>query len=257
VGFTARVEVLGVLGKVCAVSTNVSQLRTTAIAASLRGCQLFADLSAAELEEIAGFAQLRSLDKGEYLFREGTPSEGFYVVQRGSVNIHRVSQAGKEQVISIFRTGASFAEATLATESGYPANARALESSSIILVPKQPFITLLGRRPELALRMLAAMSIHLRVLVGLVEDMTLKDVETRLLNWLLKRCDLRKAGPQDIELGMTKRVLAAELSTSSETLSRTFAALREAGFLEVEGGTLRVLDAAKLAAHFQRLLGEK
>jgi HSP20 family molecular chaperone IbpA len=48
--------------------------------------------------------------------------------------------------------------------------------------PKTDFIELLRRRPELALRMLGSMSQHLRVLVGLLDDLTLKDMETRLTN---------------------------------------------------------------------------
>lgn len=32
------------------------------------------------------------------------------------------------------------------------------------------------------------MSLHLLALVGQLEDLTLKDVETRLANWLVKRC---------------------------------------------------------------------
>jgi CRP/FNR family transcriptional regulator len=59
-----------------------------------------------------------------------------------------------------------------------------------------------------------------------------------------------------IRLASTKRVLAAELGTSSETLSRTFARLKAERLLEVTGNTLRVLDAAALEAHFRRLLGE-
>ena len=113
---------------------------------------------------------------------------------------------------------------------------------------------LLARRPDLALRMLGAMSQHLRVLVGLVDDLTLKDVETRLLNWLVSRCPL--VGTATIELGSTKRALAAELATSSETLSRTFAKLRTEKLIEVRGATLRVPDAAMLRARFRRLLGE-
>lgn len=239
------------------MNSPASPLRTTGIAATLRTCQLFAGLPASDLEEVAGFAQLRNLDKGEYLFREGGASEGFYVVQRGAINVHRVSPSGKEQVISIFRAGSSFAEASLASETGYPADARTLEPSTVLLIPRQPFIALLGRRPDLSLRMLASMSMHLRVLVGLVEDMTLKDVETRFINWLLKRCDVSKEGLQEVVLTGTKRVLAAELSTSSETLSRTFAALREAGLLEVDGNVLRVADAKALSARFHKLLGEQ
>lgn len=237
------------------MSSNVVPLRNAAIAGTLRSCQLFTGLPAADLETIAAFAVLRNVEKDAYLFREGDPSEGFYVVQKGALNVHRVSVTGKEQVIYVFRAGESMAEASLASERGYPANARAVESSSVVVVPKAPFLTLLGRRPDLGLRMLGSMSQHLRVLVGLVEDLTLKDVETRFINWLLKRCP-GPGGDATIELTMTKRVLAAELGTSSETLSRTFARLRAENLLAVEGNTLGVPDIPALQARFRRLLGE-
>jgi CRP/FNR family transcriptional regulator len=59
-----------------------------------------------------------------------------------------------------------------------------------------------------------------------------------------------------IDLGMTKRVLAAELGTSSETLSRTFARLRDDDLLEVKGQHLHITNADTLRARFSRLLGE-
>ena len=99
------------------------------------------------------------------------------------------------------------------------------------------------------------MSQHLRVLVGMLDDLTLKDVETRLLNWLIKQG--RTAGDGVIRLPSTKRVLAAELGTSSETLSRTFARLRSAQLLEIDGNTLRVRDGAALQDRFHQLLGEE
>ncbi len=238
------------------VPSDLTPPRTTAIAATLRSCQLFSGLPASDLEAIAGFATLRNLAKDSYLFHEGDLSEGFYVVQNGAINVHRVSAAGREQVIYVFRTGESFAEASMAAERGYPANARAIESSSVIVVPKAPFLALLTRRPDLGLRMLGSMSQHLRVLVGLVEDLTLKDVETRVINWLLKRCPRHARGEVTIELGMTKRVLAAELGTSSESLSRTFARLREAKLLTVAGGSFCVRDAGSLDRRFRELLGE-
>lgn len=231
-------------------------LRTVAIANTLRSCQLFSGLPAAELEEIAGFATLRTLAKDAYLFREGDASEGFYVVQKGAINVHRVSASGKEQVIYVFRPGESLAEASLAGGQGYPANARAVEASGVVVVPKAPFLRLLAQRPELGLRMLGSMSQHLRVLVGLVEDLTLKDVETRFLHWLVQRCPVETTGAAVVELGMTKRVLAAALGTTSETLSRTLARLREAGLLEVRGQSLRLPDVAGLHRRFRRLLGE-
>jgi CRP/FNR family transcriptional regulator, dissimilatory nitrate respiration regulator len=124
-------------------------------------------------------------------------------------------------------------------------------------VEKVGFLDLLKRQPELALRMLAAMSIHLRVLVGQLEDLTLKDVETRLANWLVKRCpDPRSDRPATIELRSTKRVLAAELGTVSETFSRTLAKFREMNLVVVKGKSLTVLSPAKLSALLRHNLGE-
>ena len=117
----------------------------------------------------------------------------------------------------------------------------------MLLVQKDGILALLKRQPELALRMLGSMSSHLRVLVGQFEDLTLKDVETRLANWLVKRCpDPQGESPVKIELTMTKRVLAAELGTVSETFSRTLAKFREQKLLAVKGKTITVLSPPKL-----------
>jgi CRP-like cAMP-binding protein len=236
---------------------SLTELRLTATANALRSCQLFGGVPPADLKNIAAISVLKRLSKGEYLFHERDPSRGFYVVQKGAINVHRVSASGKEQVIHVFRAGESFAEGTLATEAGYPADARALESSQVLLVQKSEFITLLKRQPELALRMLGAMSQHLRVLVGLLDDLTLKDVETRLANWLVKRCPNPDAvTPARIELTMTKRVLAAELGTVSETFSRTLAKFREQKLISVKAKMLTVLSPARLNALLRKNLGE-
>jgi CRP/FNR family transcriptional regulator len=224
---------------------------------TLRSCQLFAGLPPQDLGNIAAVTVIKSLAKGDYLFHEGDSASGFYIIQRGSVNVHRVTAAGKEQIIHIFRTGESFAEVALATEKGYPADARALEPTQVLLVQKSGILALLRPQPELALRMLGSMSSHLRVLVGQLEDLTLKDVETRLANWLVKRCP--NPGSEQsarIDLTMTKRMLAAELGTVSETFSRTLAIFREQKLLTVKGKTIVVLSPAKLNALLRRNLGE-
>jgi CRP/FNR family transcriptional regulator, dissimilatory nitrate respiration regulator len=173
------------------------------------------------------------------------------------VNVHRVNAAGKEQIIHIFRAGDSFAEVALASPTGYPADARAIEPSQVLLVQKEGILELVKRQPELALRMLGSMSSHLRVLVTQLEDLTLKDVETRLANWLIKRCPNRESDrPVEIDLGMTKRVLAAELGTVSETFSRTLAKFREQHLLQVNGKSVTVLSPARLYALLRRNLGE-
>ena len=224
---------------------------------TLRHCPFFKGLPIGDVETIAAITVSKNLDKGDYLFHQGEKAVGFYIVQKGAINLHRVNDSGKEQVLHMFREGESFAEGTLATESGYPAEARATEPTIVVLVPKAPFIGLLRGRPELALRMLGAMSMHLRMLVSLVDDLTLKDLETRMANWLLQRCPQPVTDiPVVILLEQTKRVLASEMGTTSETLSRMLAKFRDQEMLIIDGNMLTVTRPKELKRLLRRHLGE-
>jgi CRP/FNR family transcriptional regulator len=235
----------------------LSSLREAALINALRQCRMFAGLPPGDLRRIADLVVSKALAKGDYLFRENEPVAGFYVVQRGAINVHRVNAVGKEQVIRIFRPGDSLAEAALAGGRGYPADARAESASQVLLVQRTGFIELLRHHADLALRLLASMSQHLREVVSQLDDLTLKDVETRLAHWLLKHCPQPlPAGAVAVQLAHTKRVLAAELGTASETLSRTLAKLKELGLLKVDGSRITILDPPGLRQLLQRHLGE-
>ncbi len=224
---------------------------------SLLRSRIFAGLPAAEIAEISSFSSVRNLDKGEYLFHEGEPCEGFFLVQRGVINVHRVSAAGKVQVIHVFNSGDAFAEAALISGEGYPASARALTPSAVILIPTTEFVTLLRKRPELSLRMLASMSQHLRLVVALLDDLTLKNAEARCIHWLLKHCpNPYESAPVEIRLEHPKRIVAAELNITSETLSRTLARLREKLLISTTGKTILVLNPQQLENAMRELLGQ-
>jgi CRP/FNR family transcriptional regulator len=235
---------------------SLAGFQQTTLINGLRSCRLFQGLPLDDLRQLAEITLPRRLDKGAFLFHEGEPCTGFFIVQAGAINVHRLNAAGKEQVIQVFRPGDSFAEASVVSETGYPAHARALETSLVLQVRKDGFVAVLRRHPELALRILGSMSHHLRVLVARIEDLTAKDVETRLANWLLHRCPEPDAvKPVVIELPTTKRLLASELGTVSETFSRTLAKFREQKLVSVNGRKVTVLQPARLQALLQHNLG--
>jgi CRP/FNR family transcriptional regulator, dissimilatory nitrate respiration regulator len=224
----------------------------TAIIGSLRACRLFAGMPPTDLASIAEITAVKRVDKNDYLFHQGQRSDGFFIVQSGAINVHRVSPSGKEQVIHIFRAPESFAEASLGSGETYPVTARAVQPSQVLLVQRSGFVDLLRHHPELGLRLMASMSSHLHDLVGQLEDLALKNVETRLASWLLKHCpDPRSSRPVEIELSITKAVLAAELGTSSETLSRTLAHLRGQSLISGRGRRITVVSPTALSAFLE------
>lgn len=235
-------------------SSQRDTIRQAALAGVLRRCQLFEDLPEPDLMAVAAGCTVRALAKGEYLFREGEPAVGFYVMQSGVVNIHRITPDGREQVICLFRPYESFAEATLVTIDTYPASAVATEPSQVIVVRRAEFRELIGRRPDLALRMLSSMSQHLKHLVQLLQDLKGRQIEARLADWILQHVSPCPTGdrPPVLELPVSKKVLAGQLGVTSETLSRTLARFRDEGSIVVDGKRITILDTPRLRAWIGR-----
>jgi CRP/FNR family transcriptional regulator, dissimilatory nitrate respiration regulator len=119
-------------------------------------------------------------------------------------------------------------------------------------VQKAGFMGVLRPNPDLALRLLRALDQQLQLVVGRLHELTVKDVPTRLADWLLEHCsDPSSRAPQTVQVQETKRSLASELGTSSETLSRTLAKFREQQLLSVHGRAVTLLCPQRLAQLFR------
>lgn len=211
---------------------------------------MFADLPSDDIEAVSECCVTRKLAKGESLFREGQPAEGFYVVQSGAINVFRITPDGREQIICVFRSPDSFAEVTLATIEAYPANAVALQPSQVILVQKNRFRDLILRKPKLSLHMIASMSIHLKHLVQSIQDIKGRQIEYRLADWLIRQAPEPIVGkPLEFELPVSKKILAGQLGVTSETLSRTFARFRKEALIHLNGSRIEILQFTGLKAY--------
>lgn len=234
------------------VRHRVSEAQWRSILHALRRSRLFQTSPEADLEMIASISVMKHIDCHEYLFYEGVPLNGFFIMQKGAIKVRRISIFGVEQVLHVFRPWESFGEEMLFLDSGYPADACAIEDSHVVMIRKPEFIALLRRNPELALRILRSMDGHLRNLVGLLDDLMLKDVKTRLATWLIQHCpDPESREPYTIHLRSTKRAVASELGTVSETFSRTLAKLKKQNLLSVERNAITLLCPCKLSQWVQ------
>jgi len=217
---------------------------------TLRRCSLFVGTSPDDLGAIVELSEMKTLAPGEYLFREGGVVRGFYVVRRGAVKVHRVNWLGKEQLIHLHRPFESLGEESLVSELGHHADASAIEPTEVVMVHRGGFVALLQQRPELALSLLRATHRHVCRLVELLDDLTLKDVKTRIAEWLVHRCpDPESSKPCSIELDTTKRVLAAELGTASETFSRALAKFRRQKLISTDGKLVTLHCPTRLARY--------
>jgi CRP/FNR family transcriptional regulator len=219
------------------------------VAEVLRKAPLFATLPDDDLRLVVAIAVSRRYAKKETVFREGDRADGFFVVSSGKVKVFKLSDEGKEQVLHVLEAGQSFAEAAIFEGGAYPAHAEALAESEVLLLPKRSFIDLLERNPKVAIRMLASLARWLKRMTDLVESLSLRDVEARLVFYLSEELKSRGIVPQDgatLELPVSKNVLASRLGTVPETFSRTLKKLQDEGLIAVRGKQIRILSAGPL-----------
>lgn len=202
---------------------------------------LFEGLPRRHLEDLAMILVDQLFRKGQTIFSEGDEGNGFYVVISGRVKVYKVSAEGKEQILHILGTGEPFGEAPVFAGQHFPAHAMALEQSRIFYFPREGFIELIRKTPDLALNMLAVLSRRLRKFAGLIEDLSLKEVPGRLAAYLLYLREMRQ-GVDNVDLDISKGQLASLLGTIPETLSRILGRMSSRGLIEVDGPRIRILD---------------
>jgi CRP/FNR family transcriptional regulator len=214
---------------------------------------VFQGLSRSQLAAIVQIAQIRSLCKGDLLFRQGSEATGFFVVKSGRVKIFKLSPMGKEQILNIFEAGDNFAEVAALDGQPFPASAATLESAELIFFPRVAFLDLLHQYPDIAINMLISLSQHLRHLTGVIEELSFKDVPQRLAAYLLKLGEASNENRSEdaapakvVTLDLTKSQLAATLGTIPATLSRAFYRLSTEGLITVNGSQIEFLDRDRL-----------
>lgn len=215
----------------------------------LRRCPLFAGLKEEDLKKIRTIASPRQIGKKEVLFSDGEEAKGFYVILSGKIKLYKISSEGKEQILHVVSAPDAFAEAALFLEGSYPAFAEALIDSQLLFFPKRDFIQLIERHPQLSINMIVSLSHFLRRFASLIEELSLKEVSSRIAKYLIDlSMKSAKEGkvPKAVELDLSKTQLASKLGTISETLSRTLAKMKTKGIIDVEKNKISILNREAL-----------
>lgn len=214
------------------------------VAEILERCRWFARVDARGFQRLVAMARRVEFDKGEIIFRQRQPCPGMFVVGTGLVRVFKVAASGKEHVLHMVGPGNTFAEVAAIGRFPCPANAEASAPTQCALLPQEPLVRLLEEDHSLCMGLLLSLSVWVRQLVDLLEDVVLRDAVGRLARYLLET-SAGAAGP--VDLPMLKKHVASHLNLTSETLSRSIRRLVEAGLIaEPQSNRVCILDRLRL-----------
>ena len=210
---------------------------------------LFSGLNEDELAFLSERAVPRNYAAGEFVFSEGEPCLGLYVVKSGHVRIFKSSSDGREHVLSVDGPGSSVAELPVFDGGNYPASVAAVEDATLLFISKQDFQALCLAHPEVALKVLRVVGARLRRLVGIIEELSFTTVRHRLASFLLRQAHKdgrRKDGGMEISLPASNQEFAAQIGTVRELVSRNLSRLQAEGVIEVDGRNVLIRDLKAL-----------
>ncbi len=206
----------------------------------------YSALDGEKLDGLAAECRVRWLDRREVLLYDGVPIKATYVLTKGYLVRSVCTPDGKSLRLNDTHPVTSFGCAAAFDASPHVGLVEAAEPSEVVVIPLQRVRRLLEESAPFALAMASTLARSSVRQTRYVREL-LFPVPARVARLLCRRCE----EDGDVVLEMGKSGLAEMLATVPETLSRALATLRERGLLEVDGRTIRVLDAKGLRSYAQ------
>jgi len=184
-----------------------------------------------------------SLSHGSTVFHEGDPCEAYLLCIEGNVRVFKRSPDGRELMLYRVSAGQSCALTTgcLMSDKPYPASSVTECVVQAVTISRKDFFRGLSESPGFRDFVLNGYGDQLIQLMSLIRGLAFNRLDVRIAECLLydsQQSDLVKKTHQD---------LATELGTVREVITRELKFMREANWIKVQRGSIRILDRNALS----------
>ena len=216
---------------------------------ALAAAPLFRALAPEDRQRLARVSIVKSYEKGDLLFSEGSPSDFLYTIVSGRVKVVKLVPGGREVILEIFGRGDPIGAIVAYQGLPYPASAIAIERSSCLLVARAAFFGLLEQHPTFVRGFIVGMAQRIMELARRIPEVAGGRVETRFAHLFLKlsrNMGQKRADGTWIPMKLTRQDLADLTGTTIETSIRIMGRWAKEGIVSTEKDGFIVHDAVAL-----------
>ncbi|NOR49877.1 MAG: cyclic nucleotide-binding domain-containing protein [Desulfuromonadales bacterium] len=203
----------------------------------LQQAQIFADLSAEELNSIAYRVSLREFRKGQVILYEEDTNEYMYSVLEGEVRVFYTTEEGKETIVAFHGAGESFGEVSLIDQLTTPATVAAMEKSLVLTVKRDVFFDIVQNHPKVMNRLLLLLTKRLRHSWSHARMLHFKDASYRIMASIKEMAAKRgEEVPEGVllKLRLTHQNIADMTGLTRETVTRVIDKWKKSGLLTID-----------------------
>ncbi len=219
----------------------------------LKTIPLFSELNDSDLEDITRFAVRQTYRKDNMVLIEEEVGSTMFVILKGRVKISRISDEGREVILSILCDGDFFGEMAILDGQTRSANAVTLEDSELLLIRRENFLQMLHKYPQVAINLIKELAHRLRKSDSQIKSLSLQNALGKVASTILRIADdngIIKQGQVEIPSLPPQQDLANMAGTSRETISRVIKTLGEMGYIKKMGSKIIILDYEQFRQDF-------
>ena len=141
------------------MSTTVPPVMTLE---ALRSVPLFASLDNTAARELRSLLTVHEVAHDEPLFDAGDTGDAMYLIEQGRVRIHVRDTSGHDVTLAELAGGDFFGEMAILDGKPRSASATVIEPARLAVLSRDNFLSFVRRNPDVALKMLSAITNRLR-----------------------------------------------------------------------------------------------
>ncbi len=205
---------------------------------------IFADLSAPEMEAIAVAAPMKTYPAGGLLYSPHQPVETLFILKQGRVRIFRVSPDGRALTTALISPGTVFGEMLLLGQQMHDNFAEALDEVVVCVMSRADAHRFLLSDPRIAARISGILGRRIAELERRLSDTVFKSVPERIAGTLclLAAEQHRRPLNRGVQVALTHHQIAALAGTSRETTTKVLGEYADRGLLRLGRGKITILD---------------
>ncbi len=219
----------------------------------LRYVPIFSELDDEIIEKIASLGKVKEYENESIIFMENETGNAMFIILEGKVKVSRISDDGREVILSILDEADFFGEMALLDGQKRSANIISIENAKLFIIQRKDFLDLLTQHPEVSISLLQELTKRIRIADMKIKSLSLKDAEGKVASVILQLADDMgkiKHGVVEIEKLPLQQDLANMAGTSRETISRVINSFKKKGYIELEGNKLKIMDYTKFKELF-------
>ena len=221
----------------------------------LKGVDLFSELTEEQLGLLANLVVVQDFNRDETVVLEGDCSmKALYLIASGTVQVYKTGVDGRETILSFLERGDFFGEMSLIDGEPRSASVRTVTDAQLMIIHREPFLTLIRQTPEIAMSLLSEMSKRLRKANKQIGSLSTMSVSGRVAGTLLNLMEERGMRIHTdngqmvtvIHNRPTQQQLADMSGTTRETVSRICSMLVKANAIAMTGKDIVIFDEGAL-----------